>query len=106
MVPSGPMAGAVLTGGRCDPQATVGVGAGLPVVASSTGHGSDAFAYRHGHCAVAAGIAFPSVSLPWTSDDQGTAVGTPAAVILTSQEFGTSTTQGSFAVPSSCITMS
>src|SRR6266478_6402592 len=104
MVPSGPIAGAVLTGGRCEPQVTLTGAATLPS-AFRTGHGSAVLSYRQGHCAVAAGIALPSVSLPRTSDDQGTAVGTPAAVTLTSQEFGTSTSHGSLAVPSSCITL-
>src|SRR5437867_477353 len=106
MVPSGPIAGAVFTGGRCDPQVTVGVGATLPS-ALSTGQGRAAVAHRHGHCALAPGIAFPSVSTPVTSDDQGTAVGAPAAVIFASQELGTSTpsAHGSLALPSSCITL-
>ena len=38
MVPSGPIAGAVLTGGRCEPQVICGTGAGLPS-AFRTGHG-------------------------------------------------------------------
>src|SRR3989442_15966800 len=97
MVPSGPMAGAVLTGGRCEPQVTVGVGAGSPL-ASRTGHGRSSVEYRKMHWSVAAGV-------PGTSDAQGTAVGTPAAVILTSQDCGTSTSHGSFADPSSCMTL-
>ena len=47
-VPSGAMAGAVLTGGRCEPQVTVGVGAGCPS-APRTGQGRSAFAYRQKH---------------------------------------------------------
>src|SRR6267378_6416481 len=97
MVPSGAMAGAVLTGGRCEPHVTVGVGAGCPF-ASTTGQGRDVFAYRHAHWSVGAGV-------PGTRDDQGTAVATPASVTFTSQDCGTSTSHGSFADPSSCMTL-
>src|SRR5438105_8312408 len=97
MVPSGAMAGAVLTGGRCEPQVTVGVGAGCPS-APRTGQGRSAFAYRQKHCSFGAGV-------PGTSDDQGTGVAMPPAVTFTSQDCGTSTSHGSFADPSSCMTL-
>src|SRR5437899_4984418 len=97
MVPSGPMAGAVLTGGRCEPQVTCIGSAGCPD-GPRTGHGRSLIEYRQMHESVAAGV-------PGTSDAQGTAVALPAAVTLTSQELGTSTSQGSFALPSSCMTL-
>src|SRR5437870_2812593 len=97
MVPSGPMAGAVLTGGRCEPQVTLMGAAGRPS-GPRTGHGRSFVEYRQRHESVAAGV-------PGTSDAHGTAVAWPAAVTFTSQELGTSTSQGSFALPSSCMTL-
>src|SRR5258707_13669188 len=97
MVPSGPIAGGVLTGGRCEPQVTWSGSAGCPS-GPRTGHGRLAVEYRQMHESVAAGV-------PGTSDAQATAVAWPAAVTLTSQELGTSTSQGSFALPSSAMTL-
>src|SRR5437868_4393520 len=97
MVPSAAIAGAVLTGGLCEPQVTVGVGAGFPS-APRTGQGRFNVEYRKVHWSVAAGA-------PGTRVDHGTAVGTSDAVTLTSHEFATSASHGSFAVPSSCITL-
>src|SRR5437660_9859500 len=97
MVPSGPMAGAVWTGGRCEPQVTLIGAAGCPS-GPRTGHGRSSVEYRQTHESVAAGA-------PGTSVAHGTAVAWPPAVTLTSQECGTSTSQGSFAEPSSCMTL-
>src|SRR5216684_7252432 len=97
MVPSGPIAGAVLTGGRCEPQVTLIGGAGVPS-GPRTGHGRFVVEYRHKHWSVGAGV-------PGTSEAHGTAVGTSAVVTFTSHDCGTSTAQGSLAVPSSCITL-
>src|SRR5436190_17157809 len=97
MVPSAPIAGAVLTGGRCEPHATVGTGAGVPS-ALRTGHGRFSVEYLKTQRSVAAGA-------PGTSVDHAAAFAAPAAVTLTSHERGTSASHGSFAEPSSCITL-
>src|SRR6266478_5669772 len=100
MVPSGPIAGAVLTGGRWEPQVMVGATAvGL------VGQGRSAVSNRNVHWSFAAGIGFPSASTLGSSEAQETAVATPAAVTLTSHDCGTSTSHESFADPSSCMTL-
>src|SRR6266851_4511541 len=75
MVPSGPMTGAVLTGGRCEPQVTLrGTAVGLG------GQGRSAVEKRHGHWSVAAGE-------PGTSVAHGTAVAWSEVSICTSWPF-------------------
>src|SRR5436190_13455058 len=97
LVPSAPIAGAVLTGGRCEPHATVGTGAGVPS-ALRTGQGRFRVEYLNVQRSVAAGA-------PGTSVDHAAVFAASAAVTLTSQDCGTSTSHGSFALPSSCITL-